>query len=178
MVREGLLTSKEAESHPRRNVLQRSMGVGESVEIDVLKPLDLQPGDTFVLCSDGLHGLVREPEMLEVAQLPIQTAVEEFVKRALDRGAPDNVTVVVARVEGEPGSGPAAPAADVKRPSDESDVDTAKMAAINDPEAVSASSGAGKILLIIAVAALAAAAVAWLLGYRPDVDAIRRIFGR
>jgi serine/threonine protein phosphatase PrpC len=116
--------------------------------------------------------------MLEVAQLPIQTAVEEFVKRALDRGAPDNVTVVVARVEGEPGSAPAAPAAEVKRPSDESDVDTAKMAAINDPEAVSASSGAGKILLIIAVAALAAAAVAWLLGYRPDVDAIRRIFGR
>ena len=58
MVREGLLTSAEAETHPRRNVLQRSMGVAEDVEVDLSGPFDLQPGDTFILCSDGLHGLV------------------------------------------------------------------------------------------------------------------------
>ncbi|MEO8034301.1 MAG: Stp1/IreP family PP2C-type Ser/Thr phosphatase, partial [Acidobacteriota bacterium] len=102
MVREGLLTAKEAETHPRRNVLQRSMGVVEDVEVDVRGPIELEEGDTFILCSDGLHGLVREPEMKEVARLPIDQAADEFLKRALERGAPDNVTVIVARVHRDP----------------------------------------------------------------------------
>jgi hypothetical protein len=99
MVREGLLTSAEAETHPRRNVLQRSMGVAEEVEIDVRGPIDLREGDTFILCSDGLHGVVKEPELQEIAALSIEEAADEFMRRALERGAPDNVTVIVARVE-------------------------------------------------------------------------------
>lgn len=99
MVREGLLTTKEAEVHPRRNVLQRSMGVAREVEIDVSAPLQLKPLDTFILCSDGLHGLVKEDEMREVVRLPIEEAAREFVQRAISRGAPDNVTVIVARVD-------------------------------------------------------------------------------
>jgi protein phosphatase len=98
MVREGLLTTKEAETHPRRNVLQRSMGVAEQVEIDIRGPLPVLEGDTYILCSDGLHGVVREPEIKEIAKLPIQKAADEFVKLAIERGAPDNVTVIVARV--------------------------------------------------------------------------------
>jgi PPM family protein phosphatase len=99
MVREGLLTSAEAETHPRRNVLQRSMGVAEDVDIDIRGPLELQEGDTFILCSDGLHGVVKEDELKEVARLPIDAAADEFLKRALAKGAPDNVTVIVARAE-------------------------------------------------------------------------------
>jgi protein phosphatase len=98
MVREGLLTAKEAETHPRRNVLQRSMGVAEDVEIDVFGPFDVQKDDVFILCSDGLHGLVKEPELKEIAALPIDQAATEYVKRALSRGAPDNVTVIVAKI--------------------------------------------------------------------------------
>lgn len=99
MVREGLLTSSEAENHPRRNVLQRSMGVGEEVEIDVSGPFPVQEGDLFILCSDGLHGVVKEGELLEVASsMAIEPAANEFLRRALDRGAPDNVTVIVARI--------------------------------------------------------------------------------
>jgi protein phosphatase len=98
MVREGLLTAQEAETHPRRNVLQRSIGVGEEVEVDVRGPIELQENDTFVLCSDGLHGLVKENEIKDIAKLPIQQAANDFVKLALERGAPDNVTVIVARV--------------------------------------------------------------------------------
>jgi serine/threonine protein phosphatase PrpC len=98
MVREGLLTPKEAETHPRRNVLQRSMGVSEDVEIDVSGPFDIQANDVFVLCSDGLHGLVREPELKQIAGLPIDQAATEYVRLALARGAPDNVTVIVARI--------------------------------------------------------------------------------
>src|ERR1043165_7150838 len=99
MVREGLLTSIEAENHPRRNVLQRSMGVGEDVEVDVSGPIELQEGDLFILCSDGLPGVVKEEERQEVAKLPLEEAADEFIKRALARGAPDNVTVIVARIE-------------------------------------------------------------------------------
>lgn len=99
MVREGLLTSQEAETHPRRNVLQRSMGVAEDVEIDVRGPFELREGDTFILCSDGLHGVVKEPELLEISAGTIEEAADEFLRRALERGAPDNVTVIVARVE-------------------------------------------------------------------------------
>ena len=99
MVREGLLTTKEAETHPRRNVLQRSMGVAEDVEIDIRGPYELHDGDVFILCSDGLHGVVKEEELLDVANLPLEEAADEFLRRALDRGAPDNVTVIVARVE-------------------------------------------------------------------------------
>jgi PPM family protein phosphatase len=98
MVREGLLTAKEAETHPRRNVLQRSMGVVEDVEIDINGPFDVQKDDIFILCSDGLHGLVREPELKEIAALPIEQAASECVTRALSRGAPDNVTVIVAKI--------------------------------------------------------------------------------
>ena len=103
MVREGLLTAQEAENHPRRNVLQRSMGVGEDVEIDVRGPIELVEGDTFIICSDGLHGVVKEDEMREVARLSVDAAAEEFVRRALEKGAPDNVTVIVAKVVREPG---------------------------------------------------------------------------
>lgn len=101
MVREGLLTPKEAETHPRRNVLQRSMGVGEDVEIDVRGPFELREGDTFILCSDGLHGVVKEEEILDIASQPIEAAADEYLRRSLERGAPDNVTVIVARVERE-----------------------------------------------------------------------------
>ncbi len=101
MVREGLLTAKEAETHPRRNVLQRSVGVSEDIEIDVRGPIEIFEGDTFILCSDGLHGLVKADELKLVAQRPIGAAADEFIKLALERGAPDNVTVIVARVERE-----------------------------------------------------------------------------
>ena len=107
MVREGLLTAAEAETHPRRNVLQRSMGVAEDVEIDVKGPIELQEGDTFILCSDGLHGVVKEEEIKDVVEgMPIDAAADEFLRRALARGAPDNVTVIVARVEIDDGRGP------------------------------------------------------------------------
>lgn len=99
MVREGLLTTQEAETHPRRNVLQRSMGVAEDVEIDVRGPIELRDGDTFILCSDGLHGVVKQDEIRDLAAGPIETAADSLLQRALARGAPDNVTIIVARVE-------------------------------------------------------------------------------
>ena len=99
MVREGLLTPQEAEVHPRRNVLQRSMGVGQAVEIDASPTFEVRLGDTFILCSDGLHGLVKSDEILTISKVGIEDAARELVRLAMERGAPDNVTVVVARAE-------------------------------------------------------------------------------
>ena len=127
MVREGLLTPQEAEVHPRRNVLQRSMGVADDVEIDVSGPFQLQEGDTFILCSDGLHGLVKEQELKEIAQGTIEQAADEFLRRSLERGAPDNVTVIVARVERGDGD-------DDVSEFDETLTDTQKLAAVADDE--------------------------------------------
>lgn len=136
MVREGLLTAKEAETHPRRNVLQRSMGVVEDVEIDVNGPFDVQQDDIFILCSDGLHGLVKEPELKEIAALPIDQAATEYVNRALSRGAPDNVTVIVAKIVpiGDVGEATLVDADETlaDNPLDETQRDTARMAALID----------------------------------------------
>ncbi len=96
MMREGLLTAEEAAVHPRRNVLQRSVGVAEEIEIDRYDvPVD--PGDTFLLCSDGLHGFVALDEIRQAMMLPVERAAERCIELAHAAGAPDNVTVVVCR---------------------------------------------------------------------------------
>jgi serine/threonine protein phosphatase PrpC len=123
MMREGLLTPQEAEVHPRRNVLQRSMGVAEDVEIDVRGPIDIREGDTFILCSDGLHGVVKEHEILAIAGKSIEEAADEYLRKALERGAPDNVTVIVARIEATD---------DEADPFDETQKDTQKLPAVMD----------------------------------------------
>jgi serine/threonine protein phosphatase PrpC len=137
MVREGLLTAKEAETHPRRNVLQRSMGVSEDVEIDVSGPFDVLKDDVFILCSDGLHGLVKEPELKEIAALPIDQAATEYVKRALARGAPDNVTVIVAKIVPADDAGEAtlvdADETLADHPFDETQRDTAPIVPLTEP---------------------------------------------
>jgi hypothetical protein len=139
MVREGLLTAKEAETHPRRNVLQRSMGVSENVDIDVNGPFDVQKDDVFILCSDGLHGLVKEPELKEIAALPIDQAATEYVKRALARGAPDNVTVIVAKIvpADDPGEATLVDADETlaDHPFDETQRDTAPIVPLTEPVA-------------------------------------------
>jgi serine/threonine protein phosphatase PrpC len=146
MVREGLLTAKEAETHPRRNVLQRSMGVSEDVEIDVNGPFDVQKDDVFILCSDGLHGLVKEPELKEIAALPIDQAATEYVKRALSRGAPDNVTVIVAKIvtADDPGDATLVDADETlaDHPYDETQRDTAPIVPLTEPIATKAEAAA------------------------------------
>ncbi len=173
MVREGLLTAQEAETHPRRNVLQRSMGVAEDVEIDVKGPIELQEGDTFILCSDGLHGVVKEEELKDVVEaMPIAEAADEFLRRALARGAPDNVTVIVARVEIDDGRGPEPDKLEetIKLEPvdlyDETVRDTQPLEAVRDHEVQSAAPPAkksnGVLKWTVVVVLLLGAAGAWL----------------
>jgi protein phosphatase len=104
--RRGMITEEEALVHPRRNEVLRSLGVEPDVVVDVHR-VDLQPGDLFLLCSDGLSGVVRDAEIAEVMHRePPAQAVRTLVDFANSRGGPDNVTVQIARIPGpEPEAG-------------------------------------------------------------------------
>jgi hypothetical protein len=87
----------EARHSGRKNVLTRVVGSRETVEVDMRSPPHtLAPGDTFVLCSDGLHGLVEDDEIRRtVTEMEPQEACGRLVTLARDRGGPDNITVQV-----------------------------------------------------------------------------------
>ena len=95
----------------KKNVIIRSLGPDPEVEVDIEGPHPVQPGDTFLLCSDGLTGLVNPCEIgAIVSALPADTAVRLLVHLANLRGGPDNITVMIIRVPGgsQSETGPAA----------------------------------------------------------------------
>ena len=94
------ITPEQARTDPRRNVVTRSVGVGGSVEIDAerVEP-GLQDGDTVLLCTDGLHGLVTDEELARAASgADLRRACDDLIALAKQRGGHDNITVILARV--------------------------------------------------------------------------------
>ncbi|MFO7906066.1 MAG: PP2C family protein-serine/threonine phosphatase [Planctomycetota bacterium] len=84
-----------------KNIITRSLGPNETVRIDFEGPFPLVPDDTFLLCSDGLTGLVEDEEIGPLlASLPPGTAAQALADLANLRGGHDNITVVVVRVTG------------------------------------------------------------------------------
>ena len=111
LVERNELDPDSARVDPRRNVVTRCIGYAETVEVDVTREPGLARGDTILLCSDGLHGQILDEEIAEVSsQADLERACEELIRLANDRGGPDNITVVLARLEG-----PAAAAAPERR---------------------------------------------------------------
>ncbi len=100
LVESGVLNSDEAERHPQRHILTAALGAGGEVVADSPDtPVALQSGDALVLCTDGLWGLVHEPEILNVvAARQASAACAELVKMARERGGPDNITVQILRL--------------------------------------------------------------------------------
>ena len=100
LVDSGRITEEEAMVHPRRSVLMRVLGdVDASPEIDTWT-LDTRPGDRWLICSDGLSGVVKHDDMqaaLASKDGPKQVA-ERLLKHSLDAGAPDNVTAVIVDI--------------------------------------------------------------------------------
>ena len=107
LVDAGRITEEEAHTHPRRNLLMRALDGVQVAEPD-LSVREARRGDRYLLCSDGLHGLVSSDEIAGILGSREPTVcVTELVDLALSRGAPDNVTVVVAHVvEGNSDSAP------------------------------------------------------------------------
>src|SRR5579864_3542986 len=98
-VRAGLLTEDQARTHAQRNVITRCLGTQADVEIDVFTER-LKEGDTLVLCSDGLSGLISDEDMRRiVSQFVPQESVYHLVERANDNGGPDNITAIVVHVQ-------------------------------------------------------------------------------
>lgn len=94
MVARGLMTAEQAVGHPMGHILSRAVGVQQQVEVDRVGG-ELMGGDIFLLCSDGLHGVVRQSEIeAHLARAAPEAALEQLVALTLERGAPDNVTAI------------------------------------------------------------------------------------
>jgi len=98
MVERGELAPQDLESHELGHCLTRCLGIDYEIEPDLTPPMQLQQGDTFLLCSDGLTAVV-ENELIEqiLRFFPPSEAVDVLVKLANFRGGPDNITVQVVR---------------------------------------------------------------------------------
>ena len=84
-----------------KNIITRSLGPNPAVHVDLEGPFPVQAGDTFLLCSDGLSGQVKDEEIgMVLGSLPPAEAVRALVDLANLRGGPDNITVIVAKVLG------------------------------------------------------------------------------
>jgi protein phosphatase len=95
--RRGYITAEQAAVHPRRNEVLRSLGTEESVDVDV-DPVEVAPEDVFLLCSDGLSGVVPDAEIAALlVRQPAEDAARALVEAALAAGGPDNVTVQIVR---------------------------------------------------------------------------------
>lgn len=93
------LTPEEIENFPHKNVIVRALGMKDSVDVDVVREQP-QPGDTFLMCSDGLSGLVTDPDMAQILATSgddLNVAAERLIEAANANGGNDNVTVVLAR---------------------------------------------------------------------------------
>jgi protein phosphatase len=101
MVRRGAITEEEAEVHPQRSILTRALGPEPEVEIDTLSHA-VRDGDIYMLCSDGLTGMVSEAAIAEVlgSDVSMREAGEELIRRANLAGGVDNITVVAFKVAG------------------------------------------------------------------------------
>ncbi len=96
----GQLAEGAANNIPK-NIITRSLGPSAKVKVDLEGPHPLQVGDTFLLCSDGLSGQVKDDEIGAVlAALPPAEAAQTLIDLACLRGGPDNITVIVVRVLG------------------------------------------------------------------------------
>jgi len=94
----GAITEEEARSSRFRNIITRSVGFEEEVLVDVMG-LEVNAGDTLVLCCDGLSNLVEDREIARIAKGdPIGEAPEKLVSLANERGGDDNITVIVVKV--------------------------------------------------------------------------------
>lgn len=168
LVRSGQLTEDEASVHPHRAVITRALGTEPDVEVDTLT-VALEPGDVYLLCSDGLTTMLQNEEVLAAASAADgdpERLAPLLVDAANDAGGEDNITVVVFEVvehATEPDAGDAPEAAEAAAPVEP------RLETASEPPAGAAVSrfGAGHgsrvlaLALILATVAVAAIVLYW-----------------
>lgn len=90
------MTEEEERNFPHKNVITRALGMRETVQVDI-KSHQIEDGDIFVLCSDGLSGMLTDPKILEIVDgaKTLERAVAELVDNANRNGGTDNITVLL-----------------------------------------------------------------------------------
>ncbi len=97
-VRQGLLTEEEARNHRWRNVITNALGSFPQARVDLVG-VKVKPGDVFLLCSDGLSGVLEDKVLQEIVLTnPPEPSVGKLIKLANDWGGPDNISAVVVTI--------------------------------------------------------------------------------
>jgi serine/threonine protein phosphatase PrpC len=98
LVDAGMIKPEEAETHANANLITRAVGVAETVEVDVISG-ETRPGDLFLLASDGLTRVVPDEELAaELQRGPLDAVAVGLIDMVLERGAPDNVSLIIVRI--------------------------------------------------------------------------------
>jgi serine/threonine protein phosphatase PrpC len=103
LVRSGRLSPEEAEAHPQRSVITRALGTDPDVDVDTLS-VAAEPGDIFLICSDGLTSMVDDDTILEIVERnhgSLESAAKELISTANRSGGEDNITVVFFEIAAE-----------------------------------------------------------------------------
>jgi protein phosphatase len=102
LVEAGELTEEEAAHSERRNIILQALGPDPKVKVD-LTHQEVRRGDLLVLCSDGLSGQVKKEEIAKIVSSAsdLSAACDQLISLANERGGPDNITVVIARFDGD-----------------------------------------------------------------------------
>ena len=98
--RQGRLTDEQAEDHPQRSIITRALGPESEVEVDTMT-YRARPGDVYLLCSDGLTTMLKEPQIAEAlaAGGSLEQVVEKLIAEANEAGGRDNITIVAFRLD-------------------------------------------------------------------------------
>ena len=97
LVSRGLLSKEEAIESTNKNLVTRALGIEESVQIDIAEE-EWQPGDIYLLCSDGLNDVLRDDvisDILESNKDNLETALDSLIETVNSNGGPDNVSVIL-----------------------------------------------------------------------------------
>jgi serine/threonine protein phosphatase PrpC len=98
-IQQGFLSPDEAENHPDANIITRAVGAQPELYLDI-NVFSTQLGDIFLLCSDGLYNMLSTLEITDtLLALPLQEAVDSMIQQALEKGADDNVSVILVKGE-------------------------------------------------------------------------------
>jgi PPM family protein phosphatase len=170
LVRSGKLTPEEAETHPQRSVITRALGTEADVDVDTFS-VPVEPGDLFLLCSDGLTSMVDDQTILDAVEKnrdDLEEAAKALVNAANRGGGEDNITVIFFEVGRDE---PAEETADTMRTARLPDEDTMDESDGQPPVAVAEpgpeKERRGRVLPFfgaLAVLLIIAAAILWLLG--------------
>jgi len=96
LLKQGSITAEEAENHPESNVITRAVGTCENIFVDI-DIFDVEAGDVFLLCSDGLYNSVSDENIISCLRDDVDETVSNLISTSLDNEAADNVSVIVVK---------------------------------------------------------------------------------